>query len=92
MRIRFLTSTPLDVRRGSGTFVGIRVLARALERMGHQVHMETPRLSLPVFTAQRMVFNRGLQRAADFDLTVGFDLDGYRIAAGERRTRHRSKG
>ena len=45
--------------------------------------METPRLALPVFTAQRMVFNRGLQRAAEFDLTVGFDLDGYRIAAGE---------
>ncbi len=83
VRIRFLTSTPLDVRRGSGTFVGIRVLARALEGLGHQVLVETPRMTLPVFTAQRLLFNRGLRRAAEFDLTVGFDLDGYRIAAGE---------
>ena len=34
MRIRFLTSTPLDIRRGSGTYVGIAVLARALRELG----------------------------------------------------------
>ena len=82
MRIRFLTSTPLDIRRGSGTFVGIQVLARALRNLGHAVEFETPRLRLPVYTAQRLVFNRLLRPSADFDLTVGFDLDGYRIAAG----------
>ena len=82
MRFRFLTSTPLDIRRGSGTYVGIRVLARALESLGHSVVFETPRRALPIYTAERLLFNRGLRASGDFDLTVGFDLDGYRIAAG----------
>jgi glycosyltransferase involved in cell wall biosynthesis len=80
MRIRFLTSTPLDIQRGSGTYVGIQVLARGLQALGHSVAIETPRLRLPVFTAQRLLFNRGLRPSGEFDLTVGFDLDGYRIA------------
>jgi len=84
MRIRFLTSTPLDIVRGSGTFVGIHVLARALAGLGHTVDIESPRLRLPVYTAQRLVFNRGLRADGGFDLTIGFDLDGYRIASRER--------
>jgi len=80
LRIRFLTSTPLDIRRGSGTFVGIEVLARALRGLGHAVEFETPRLHLPVYTAERLLFNARLRASADFDLTVGFDMDGYRIA------------
>jgi glycosyltransferase involved in cell wall biosynthesis len=83
VRIRFLTSTPLDIRRGSGTFVGIHVLARTLGKLGHRVEYETPKLELPVYTAQRLIFNRGLRASAEFDLTVGFDMDGYRIAAGQ---------
>ena len=83
MRIRFLTSTPLDIRRGSGTYVGIRVLAGALRTLGHTVEFETPRLHFPVYTLERLAFNRGLRPSAEFDLTVGFDLDGYRIAAGD---------
>ncbi len=80
MRIRFLTSTPLDIGRGSGTYVGIHVLARALEQLGHRVEYETPRIELPVYTAQRLLFNRRLRPSREFDLTVGFDMDGYRIA------------
>ena len=80
MRIRFLTSTPLDIRQGSGTYVGIHVLARALEGLGHQVEYETPHRKLPVYTAQRLIFNRGLRSNPDFDLTVGFDMDGYRLS------------
>jgi glycosyltransferase involved in cell wall biosynthesis len=80
MRIRFLTSTPLDIRRGSGTYVGIAVLARALRELGHEVAIETPHIHLPVYTAERLLFNRGLKRATDFDRTVGFDMDGYTIA------------
>ena len=83
MRIRFVTSTPLDIRRGSGTYVGIHVLAGALRTLGHTVEFETPRLHLPVYTLERLLFNRGLRPSAEFDLTVGFDLDGYRIAAGD---------
>jgi glycosyltransferase involved in cell wall biosynthesis len=80
VQIRFLTSTPLDIRRGSGTYVGIHVLGRALESLGHRVRYETPRVELPVYTAQRLLFNRQLRPAPDCDLTVGFDMDGYRIA------------
>ncbi len=80
MRIRFLTSTPLDIRRGSGTYVGIAVLARALGELGREVAIETPRVHLPVYTAERLLFNRGVRPSAGFDLTVGFDMDGYRIA------------
>ena len=80
MRIRFLTSTPLDIRRGSGTYVGIHVLARALQNLGHTVAFESPRHRLPIYTLQRLIFNRSLRPSAEFDLTVGFDMDGYRIA------------
>ncbi len=82
MRIRFLTSTPLDVHRGSGTYVGIHVLVRALRVLGHTIELDTPRRSLPIYTAQRLLFNRWLRPSADYDLTLGFDMDGYRIAAG----------
>jgi glycosyltransferase involved in cell wall biosynthesis len=80
VRIRFLTSTPLDIRRGSGTYVGIRVLARALAGLGHSVEFETVRVRLPIYTLQRLLFNRQLRAATPCDLTVGFDMDGYRIA------------
>jgi glycosyltransferase involved in cell wall biosynthesis len=82
LRIRFLTSTPLDIRRGSGTYAGIHVLAGALEKLGHDVTYETPRRHYFNYTFERLAFNRSLQRSADFDLTVGFDMDGYRIASG----------
>jgi glycosyltransferase involved in cell wall biosynthesis len=85
VRIRFLTSTPLDIRRGSGTYVGIHVLAGALRTLGHTVEFDTPRLHLPVYTLERLAYNRLLRPSAEFDLTVGFDLDGYRIAAGDAR-------
>jgi glycosyltransferase involved in cell wall biosynthesis len=84
VRIRFLTATPLDISRGSGTYVGISMLARALETLGHSVAFETPRRKFPIYTLGRLWFNRGLKPSRDFDLTVGFDMDGYRIAAGNR--------
>jgi glycosyltransferase involved in cell wall biosynthesis len=80
VRIRFLTSTPLDISRGSGTYVGIHVLTRALEAMGHSVAFATPRRTFRIYTLQRLDFNRSLRIDPTFDLTVGFDMDGYRIA------------
>ncbi len=79
VRLRFLTSTPLDIARGSGTYVGMHVLARALEALGHSVEFRTPRLHLPVYTAERLLFNRGLRLEPGFDASVGFDMDGYRV-------------
>jgi glycosyltransferase involved in cell wall biosynthesis len=80
VRIRFLTSTPLDIQRGSGTYVGILALAKALNSLGHAVEFSTPRVRLPVYTLERLWFNRWLSPSPGFDLTVGFDMDGYRIA------------
>jgi glycosyltransferase involved in cell wall biosynthesis len=81
LKFRFLTSTPQDITRGSGTYVGISVLAGALRELGHTVDFESPRLHLPVYTAERLWFNRGLRPSAQYDVTVGYDMDGYRIAA-----------
>src|SRR2546425_11768465 len=84
MRLRFLTSTPQNVTAGSGTYVGIYVLARALRDLGHTVDFETPTRHFPVYTAERLWFNHGLRRSSEHDVTVGFDLDGYTIAGGAR--------
>ena len=80
LKLRFLTSTPLDVVRGSGTFVGISVLAGALERLGHTVDYEFPTRHFSVYTLERLWFNRQLRPSPAHDLTIGFDMDGYRIA------------
>jgi glycosyltransferase involved in cell wall biosynthesis len=80
VRIRFLTSTPLDILRGSGTYAGIDLLRRSLVALGHEVSVAAPRVHLPVFTAERWLFNRSLRPDPDADLTVGFDMDGYTIA------------
>jgi len=84
LKFRFLTSTPLDITRGSGTYVGISVLAGALRDLGHTVDFELPTRHFPVYTVERLWFNRGLRPSSAYDCTVGFDMDGYRIAAGER--------
>jgi glycosyltransferase involved in cell wall biosynthesis len=80
LRFRFLTSTPQDITRGSGTYVGISVLAGALRELGHTVDFESSTRHFPVFTLERLWFNRGLRTSAAYDCTVGFDMDGYRIA------------
>jgi len=89
MRIRFVSSTPADVRRGSGTYVGISTLADALRGLGHEVELVTPHVHFPVYTLERLFFNEALrlQPAVGFDLTAGFDMDGYRIA-GRGNTPH----
>src|SRR6266849_4172819 len=82
LRVAFITSTPLNTREGSGTFVGIRTLADALRGMGVKLDIIAPQRHLPVLTAERLLFNAWLpfRRWDDYDVTVGFDLDGYRIA------------
>ena len=83
MRLAFLTSTPLTVSGGSGTYVGITVLARALEQLGHQIEIVSPPPGPLPFghAAQRIGFNlRARQRLAALptppDGVIGFDLDG----------------
>jgi glycosyltransferase involved in cell wall biosynthesis len=88
MRICFISSTPRNVFQGSGTYVGIEALAHSIRDLGVQVDMVTPRLQFPVLTAQRLLFNQTLRfrRRKNYDVTVGFDMDGYTIA------RHSSAG
>ena len=87
LRLRFITSTPFDVRRGSGTFVGIASLTRALRDLGVEIELVVPRHHLPVYTLERIAFNEALRfrGAGDCDATVGFDLDGYGLAGREGR-------
>jgi glycosyltransferase involved in cell wall biosynthesis len=81
LRLTFITGTPRSVQLGSGTYVGIEVLRRTLETLGHQVRLVVPRSTRAPFglTAWRLGFNVAL--AARYrntgDLTVGFDMDGF---------------
>lgn len=80
-RLQFITSIPLSVEGGSGCFVAIRTLVDGLRALNHHIELVTPALHLPVFTAERIVFNERLPyRHFQADATVGFDLDGYRLA------------
>jgi glycosyltransferase involved in cell wall biosynthesis len=82
VHLRFLTSTPQNIQHGSGTFVGIRTLAQALRRLGVTVDLIAPKVHLPVYTAERLLFNETLRfrRREHCDAVVGFDMDGYTIA------------
>lgn len=86
-RLAFVTSTPLSVAEGSGTYVGISQLARALERRSIRVQMHAPAWRWPSYTAQRILFNllagRRL-RIGQADWVVGFDLDGFHY--GRKKT------
>jgi glycosyltransferase involved in cell wall biosynthesis len=81
LRLRFLTATPQNVTAGSGTYVGIHVLAQALRDLGHTVDFETPTRHFPIFTLERLWFNHGLRRSPQHDVTIGFDCDGYTVAS-----------
>lgn len=77
-RLLFVTGTPADVRGGSGTFVGISVLRRALEARGHDVDLLAPAAS-SVSLRGRLLFNFRIRNEARLrrpDAVVGFDLDG----------------
>jgi glycosyltransferase involved in cell wall biosynthesis len=77
VRLCFLTSTPLNVFLGSGTFAGITTLAAALR--GLRIEVETLDSGAPATAAARIEFNERLAQRdfSTFDATIGFDLDGY---------------
>jgi glycosyltransferase involved in cell wall biosynthesis len=88
MRLVFLTSTPLNIATGSGTFAGIHGLVEGLRQLGHEVEVLTPDFPCFHYTARRLLYNRrvaGRVEALRPDVVVGFDMDGYRYA--ERRPR-----
>ena len=85
MKFAFLTSTPLTPTEGSGTFVGIRELERALGALGHSVEIRPLRWRSGFHTLDRWLYNVGLvldPPAAG--IAVGFDLDGFLWARRRR--------
>jgi glycosyltransferase involved in cell wall biosynthesis len=86
VRLAFLTSTPLTVEEGSGTFVGIDTLAEGLRRLGHRVAIRTLGFRTRFHTLDRYLYNLGVaRRPPDGDVIVGFDLDGFLWARRRRR-------
>lgn len=81
MRIAFLTSTPANVEQGSGTWVGIATLARALRDADHRVDVLDLMLRTRIHTFDRMRYNEFLRfrNLKWYDLVVGFDMDGYAL-------------
>src|SRR5262249_19142100 len=78
-RLLFITGTPLGVRGGSGTYVGISVLREAVEARGHRVDLLAPTSPGYVSPAQRVAFTAALGGRAGRappDVVVGFDYDG----------------
>jgi glycosyltransferase involved in cell wall biosynthesis len=75
-----VTSTPLTVSEGSGTYVGIRELARFLEERHVRITTYAPSFWSPSYTLKRLLFNVRIAkrlRVEQHDWVVGFDLDGF---------------
>src|SRR6185312_5256920 len=76
----FLSATPANVRQGSGTYVGIAALRRALVELGHEVALVAPRSGAGVW--RRLWFNLRLRHGSFPPGTlIGFDLDGALLPA-----------
>jgi glycosyltransferase involved in cell wall biosynthesis len=87
--LQFITAVPLDVRRGSGCYIGTRTLIEGLRRLGTGVAMITPRTITPVYTATRILFNENLRwRRFNATATIGIDADGYAIRRGRNTPPH----
>jgi glycosyltransferase involved in cell wall biosynthesis len=86
MRIAFLDSWLQDVAEGSGTAAAIGGLAGALVARGHTVERLVPEGAWPRnLLLRRLWFNLTLPRRlatarGRYDLVVGFDIDGFRVA------------
>ncbi|PWU17238.1 MAG: glycosyltransferase family 1 protein, partial [Candidatus Rokuibacteriota bacterium] len=86
MHIAVLSSTPLNAREGSGTFVGIAGLARGLRALGHQIDVRPLGRRSGFHTFDRWRYNVGvaISPPRGVDLVLGVDLDGF-IWARRRR-------
>lgn len=84
LRIAFLDSWLQEVSEGSGTAAAIGGLAEVLQRRGHHVERIVPVGPSPKnLVLRRLWYNVTLpQRLArtQYDLCVGFDIDGFRWA------------
>ena len=84
-----ITAVPLNVRQGSGCYVGTRTLVEGLRRLGTRVIMVTPRVITPVYTSTRILFNEALRwRSFSGEVTIGVDADGYSVAGRRNSLPH----
>jgi glycosyltransferase involved in cell wall biosynthesis len=70
----------MNVAGGSGTYVAISQLARALGERNIRVTMQSPAWWSPSYTLKRILFNFSAAprlRRGRYDWVVGFDLDGF---------------
>ena len=94
-RLLFVTGTASDVRGGSGTFVGISVLRRAVIARGHTVDLLAPPPGRSLSLPGRLLFNvlaRNAVRRFRPDAVVGFDLDGIFVRRDGARSAASLKG
>jgi glycosyltransferase involved in cell wall biosynthesis len=76
--VELLSSTPLNPREGSGTFVALEGLARGLTGLGHRVRLRPLRLRTRFHTLDRWLYNVQAALAPPrADVVVGVDLDGF---------------
>jgi glycosyltransferase involved in cell wall biosynthesis len=88
-KLDLITAIPLNVRQGSGCYVGIRTLAAGLRRLGADVKMITPSVAAPFYWAERVLFNESLRwRKFSAGATIGIDADGYSVAARRKSPPH----
>ncbi|HLG95642.1 MAG TPA: glycosyltransferase family 4 protein [Bryobacteraceae bacterium] len=88
-QLTFITAVPLNVRSGSGCYVGTTTLVRGIQELGVAVEIITPRIRLRPFTARRLAFNEALRwRSFRTDATIGIDADGYAIAGRRNSPPH----
>jgi glycosyltransferase involved in cell wall biosynthesis len=88
-KLLFITAVPLDVRRGSGCYVGTRTLVEALHHLGKSVAIVKPWMTSPIYVATRILFNETLRwRHFDADVTIGIDADGYANASRKNLPPH----
>lgn len=94
-RLLFVTGTASDVRGGSGTFVGISVLQRAVVARGHTVDLLAPPPGRSLSLPGRLLFNaraRNAVRRFHPDAVVGFDCDGIFVRRDGARSVASLKG
>jgi glycosyltransferase involved in cell wall biosynthesis len=88
LRIALLDSWLQQVSAGSGTAAAIGGLGRALQRRGHRVTRLAPWRNWPAaLILRRLLFNLqlpALLQQLDYDLIVGFDIDGF-LWSGRQR-------
>jgi glycosyltransferase involved in cell wall biosynthesis len=84
IKIAFLDSWLQSSAEGSGTAVGIHGLQSAFRKMGHDVARCSPKTARGPLLLRRIWFNLTLPfqlRLEDYDLVVGFDIDGFCLRA-----------